>query len=94
MALGSSAKIWSQLAKLYVHPSCRGEYCISIQSGLARIVNILTISENEKGAKMEVSAIVIVFLSGICPKVLNSGKKLELYMSVVICPIKARIILS
>ena len=36
------SRLWSQLAKLYAHPSCRGEYCIFIQLELARIVNILT----------------------------------------------------
>lgn len=46
-------------------------------AGLARVVNILTIFANEKGAKVEVSAILITFVSGIGRKVLNSGKKIQ-----------------
>ena len=45
---------------------------------LARVVNILTIPGNEKATKMEVSAFLIGFLSGISAKVLNSGEKLIL----------------
>lgn len=48
-------------------------------AGLARVVNILTIFANEKGAKVEVSAILITFVSGIGRKVLNSGKKIQLH---------------
>ena len=48
-------------------------------AGLARVVNILTIFANEKGTKVEVSAILITFVSGIGRKGLNSGKKVQLH---------------
>jgi len=66
---------WSRLAKLYAHPSCRGQYCIYIQLQLARLTNIPPAIFKLKGGKMEVPVPLLPWHWGFESKLLNSGKK-------------------
>ena len=63
------------LAKLYAHPSCRGEHCIYIQLRLARLSNIPPAKCNLKTPKMEIPVVFLPWLWGFESKALNSVRK-------------------